>query len=246
MLEGKRIRIADLDCIQVATNEQAKIPIITLHGYGDSADGLAPLSAEWVHRLGESSHKYQFIFPSALDNLAESGMPYGRAWWPLNMAKLMEIFEAKALDEMHHQTPPGIATARERVARLVKEVLQKYQPDVSDPQYAIGGFSQGAMLSMDVALRSDVPPPSLLFQFSGTLICRDDWSASLGRLKNTLVFHSHGRSDPILPFSGAKNMQMMFAEGKIQTQWHPFDGPHTIPPKILDEAAGAMNQVFGR
>jgi hypothetical protein len=39
---------------------------------------------------------------------------------------------------------------------------------------------------------------------------------------------------------------MMFAECNIQTQWQPFDGPHTIPPKILDEAAGAMNQVFGR
>jgi phospholipase/carboxylesterase len=245
MLEGKRVRIADLDCIQVTTNEQATIPVITLHGYGDSADGLAPLSAEWVHRLGESSNKYQFIFPSAPNSLAELGMPYGRAWWPLNMAALMDMFEANAFEELHNRTPPGIDNARARVAALVKEVLHRYQPDVAKPQYALGGFSQGSMLSMDVALQSDVPAPSILFQFSGTLICREQWTASLDRIKDTLVFHSHGRSDPVLPFSGAKNMQMMFSKGNIKTQWHPFDGPHTIPPAILDEAADVMRQVFG-
>ena len=39
----------------------------------------------------------------------------------------------------------------------------------------LGGFSQGAMLAMDTALRGSIAPPQLLIQFSGTVICRPQW-----------------------------------------------------------------------
>ena len=38
----------------------------------------------------------------------------------------------------------------------------------------LGGFSQGAMVATDVALRLEEPPAALVV-LSGTLLCQDEW-----------------------------------------------------------------------
>lgn len=246
MLQGRRETIADLDCVLVSSGATPKVPVFILHGYGDSADGLAHLSAEWVSRLGDVAPLLEFVFPSAPGSLAAMGMPDGRAWWPINMAGLMEMFDTGSFEELHEHSPPGIDEARGQIERLIHEVIGRLQPDVAKPRYALGGFSQGAMLSMDVALRGEVPIPELLFQFSGTLVCRPEWQMAMQRLENTLVVQSHGRQDMVLPFSGAKNLHDAIIPGGATLQWVPFNGPHTIPPVALDTSAEAIRQRFQR
>ncbi len=70
----------------------------------------------------------------------------------------------------------------------------------------IGGFSQGAMLATDVALRSDIPLAGLCL-FSGTLIAEQEWVVSAPNRRGLRVSLSHGQSDAILPFTAAERLR---------------------------------------
>ena len=107
----------------------------------------------------------------------------------------------------------------------------------------LGGFSQGAMLALDTSLRGDVPPPELLFQFSGSLVCRPDWKAAMPRLSGTPVFQSHGKIDPVLPYVGAQALCALFTEAGITVDFHSFMGPHTIDAESVTRTARALAEL---
>ncbi|MEZ4653021.1 MAG: hypothetical protein R3E12_05285 [Candidatus Eisenbacteria bacterium] len=96
----------------------------------------------------------------------------------------------------------------------------------------LGGFSQGAMLATDVALHLEEPPAALA-AFSGTMLCEERWS-ELARKRTVFpVLQSHGRQDPLLPFSAAERLFALLDEGG-EARFVPFDGPHTIPGEALE------------
>ena len=113
---ANRTRIESLDCIVVDGGPDPKIAVVICHGYGASYDDLAPLSGEWISMLGDQAEAFRFVFPDAPNSLAELGMPQGRAWWPINMARLAEAVQADSFEELHDHQPPGISAAR--AARL--------------------------------------------------------------------------------------------------------------------------------
>ncbi|MEL6105005.1 MAG: lysophospholipase [Planctomycetota bacterium] len=197
------------------------------HGYGAPGSDLVGVAGEWIHLLGDAARAFRFVFPVAPNSLAELGMPDGRAWWPINMAQLMEHVQANRFDELHQKTPPGIDEAREKLSATIRAAVDGITTS-SKTALAIGGFSQGAMLTMDTALRGDIPTPDLLIQFSGTVVCQEDWSKAMPRLKETRVYQSHGTIDPVLPYSSATHLRDLIGAGGIQADFHSFDGPHTI------------------
>ena len=218
------------------------IPVVICHGYGASADDLASLSMPWIERLGADASRLVFLFPDAPPLPGEMGAYGGRAWWPINMAALMEMSQSGSWEELHDHEPPGLEAAAASIAAVVRDAIDRFSP--KDRRYVMGGFSQGAMATMDVTVRGDVPPPSLLFQFSGTMIARERWSASVGeRLSNTRVLQSHGRGDPVLPFSGAEALKQILEPAARSLNWIPFPGPHTIPPEAVDAAAEMLAEV---
>ena len=200
MPTAHRTRIDSLDCIVVDGGPDPSIPVVICHGYGASYEDLAPLSSEWIGLLEDLAGTFRFVFPDAPNSLAELGMPDGKAWWPINMSRLAELVQASRFDELHTHEPPGIDDARQRLCGVVQEVRTQLGEDAP---LVMGGFSQGAMLSMDASLRGDIIPPELLFQFSGTVICQNEWTSALDRLSDAFVVQSHGRIDPIRPFPSA-------------------------------------------
>jgi len=53
------------------------------------------------------------------------------------------------------------------------------------------------------------------------------------------VLQSHGRRDPVLPFSQAQRLRSLLDEAGLDVAWLPFDGQHEIPPPVI-EAAGSF------
>jgi len=100
----------------------------------------------------------------------------------------------------------------------------------------LGGFSQGAMLATDVTLRLEEAPAGLCV-LSGTLLCEKEWRLRAARRAQLPILQSHGRQDPILPFQGAVWLQEMFEGAGMTVEFHPFDGPHTIPESVLTATA---------
>jgi phospholipase/carboxylesterase len=236
-----RTRIGPLDCIVVDGGESPTIPVVICHGYGASYEDLAPLSGEWIALLGEQSEAFRFVFPDAPNSLADFGMPGGRAWWPINMARLAEAVQAARFDELHDQVPPGIDRSRQLLCEMIECLCEPLQ-GTSTP-LVLGGFSQGAMLTMDTALRGSVQVPKLLFQFSGTIVCRSLWQANLHRLQGTSVFQSHGKIDPILPFSSAVSLYEMLCDAGVEVDFHSFVGPHTIDIDSVQRTAIALSSM---
>ena len=241
MPTAHRTRIDTLQCIVVDGGPAPEIAVVICHGYGASYEDLAPLSGEWIGLMGDQAEKFRFVFPDAHHSLSELGMPFGRAWWPINMARFAEAVQASNFDELHSHQPPGIDDARNRLCGTIREVMG----DLGGEQtpLVLGGFSQGAMLTMDVSLRGDVGSPQLLLQFSGTIICEAEWRRSLDRLKDAFVFQSHGKIDPILPYASAVALNKMLTDAGIAVDFHSFVGPHTIDVESVVRSAQAMAQL---
>jgi phospholipase/carboxylesterase len=119
-------------------------------------------------------------------------------------------------------------SARADVIALLDAVAQRY----TAPLF-LGGFSQGAMLACDVALHTERPLAGLLL-LSGTLIARAEWEPRMAARAGLRVLQSHGRYDPLLPFSAAEKLRDLLAGAGLKVGWVPFDGGHEIPPPLLD------------
>ena len=241
MPTAHRTRIESLDCIVVDGGPSPRVAVVICHGYGASYEDLAPLAGEWIGYLEGKAADFRFVFPDAPNSLAELGMPDARAWWPINMAALAAAVEASSFEELHEHQPPGIDTARDLLCQTISRVKDDLSGE-STP-LVLGGFSQGAMLTMDTSLRSDLAPPELLFQFSGTIVCRPLWQAALSRLEDTPVFQSHGSIDPILPYASAEALRDMLKEAGVAVDFHSFVGPHTIDVESVTRSAAALAAI---
>ncbi len=233
--------IGDLNCVVLDGDEDCTVAVVVCHGYGAPGDDLVPLGAQWAQSLGAASDRVRFVFPYAPHTLAELGMPSARAWWELNMQRLMLAVEARQFAELHVHEPPGLDTARAKLTQTVAEVMAGLVGDT--PKLMLGGFSQGAMLSMDVALRGLPTPPDGLLQMSGTLICKPIWEQHAGRLVNTEVLQSHGTADPILPFESAEALRDVLSAEQVPVQFLPFPGPHTIGPEMIASSTDAIARL---
>jgi phospholipase/carboxylesterase len=116
---------------------------------------------------------------------------------------------------------------------------------VASERVILGGFSQGAMLATDVVLRDNRPFAGLAI-LSGTLIAKDEWSALMPARRGLPVVQSHGRADPILPFSAAERLHGMLETAGLQAEFVPFNGGHAIPPPALERLATLITAVCAR
>ena len=128
------------------------------------------------------------------------------------------------------EVPEGLAEAREAVTELLERVADALHAPREG--LILGGFSQGAMLSLDVALHSDVPLAGLAI-LSGTIVAEKEWRPRMPRRSGLRVLQSHGEADPILPFSVAEQLRDALRAAGLDVRWIPFRGGHAIPPEVL-------------
>jgi phospholipase/carboxylesterase len=206
--------------------------VVLLHGFGAPGDDLVSL---W--RTLRVPAGTRFVFPEAPMELGP-GFMGGRAWWMIDMARMQDAImrrEPRDTDEV----PDGLATARAAVARMLEEVDTTLTPS----SVVLGGFSQGAMVSCDVALRTDFRLAGLVL-LSGTLIAAREWTGRMAARKGLRVLQSHGREDPLLPFAVAERLRDELRGAGLDVQWVPFTGGHGIPPKVLEELSDFLGNVL--
>ncbi|MEL7335343.1 MAG: lysophospholipase, partial [Planctomycetota bacterium] len=239
-----------LQCHQLDGGPSPSHLVVLCHGYGAPGTDLAGLAPDLLNMLGPAGKSTRLVFPEAPIDMTAMGLPGGRAWWPLNMASLMEMTQANDFSQLHDATPPGLNEAAqalvESIAAMYKHTFEETMAvsDNADARLTIGGFSQGAMVTMHSALKHLPAPPKNLIQFSGTLICREEWTASVSKLGSTNLVISHGRQDPVLPFSGAEQLRNLVQPAAASMQFVEFNGPHTIGYQAM-MAASELIQSSG-
>jgi phospholipase/carboxylesterase len=197
--------------------------LVLLHGFGAPGDDLASL---WrVLRVPPGT---RFVFPEAPLSL---GPAYGngRAWWMVDIARMQDAVMRGAARDLSDEVPKGLAEARAKLVALLDAVDAELGPS----HRVIGGFSQGAMLACDVALRTDRPLDGLVLM-SGTLIAAREWGPLMANRRGLAVLQSHGQDDVMLPYFIAERLRDELRGAGLDVTWIPFRGGHGIPPEVLD------------
>jgi phospholipase/carboxylesterase len=218
-------KYGDLQAIEIKGRTDAPT-IVFFHGYGADCHDLAPLARS----LGVS-RDINWFFPNGPLSIPLGGHYEGRGWFPVSIASLEQAEQsasrrggpdaAAALD-FSREAPPGMRKAREAALGALSAA------GIRIGNAILGGFSQGAMMAMDLAVRGAEPPLGLAL-LSGTLVDEPNWRRLASERKGATFFQSHGLEDPILSIRGAERLEAMLLECGWQGKLLKFDGEHEIP-----------------
>jgi phospholipase/carboxylesterase len=201
--------------------------VVLLHGYGAPGTDLVGLQSAI-----EVPEGTRFVFlqaPNLLDGM--SGPHGGRAWWHIDMIALQVARMTGQNEMLARETPAGIELAREQLDEALHSLEKEHGLDWS--HLVIGGFSQGAMLSCDWALRATRPIEALV-QLSGTMISESEWKPLMKKRKGLRVFQSHSPDDQVLPFVLAERLRDALQDAEMRNTFVRFRGGHGIAPSVTD------------
>jgi phospholipase/carboxylesterase len=203
--------------------------VVLLHGFGAPGTDLVSLG-----RVIGAPPGTRFVFPEG--PLALDPGFGGRAWWMIDVMALQSSILRGELRDRSSMVPEGLSGARANVNAMLDDMERALSPS----HLILGGFSQGAMLSCDVALRSERRLDAL-FLLSGTLLADGEWRPLMPRRRGLPVLVTHGREDHLLPFAMAERLKDALSGAGLAVRWIPFRGGHEIPGAAVD----AMSEMLG-
>lgn len=168
--------------------------VVMMHGRGADMNDLADLAP----MLDPGA---RFVFPNAPRAWeAGPGMTFGWTWfdgWPPERT--------------------SVAASREVLLQFIDEITAKYPTT----KLVIAGFSQGAMMALDVGLRGEVAG---IVAMSGGLY-ELDLPATLHKAP---VLIAHGTTDDVVPVSYARRARLLLEEQGFDVEYHEYPMGHQV------------------
>ena len=211
------IQVAALDAI--VRGGDGPPSLVMLHGYGSNA-------GDWLqfeHKL-QVPQQGRLVFPQG----PLRGPRGSRGWWWLNIDG--HIPPGQRYPDFSTANPGGLKVASSLVRKLLVNVPQPI---------VLGGFSQGAMLSAEIAFQTDQDLAALVL-LSGTTVNEAGWAERFPGRRLMPIFIAHGRQDGVLPFATMERFQERLKATGLNVTWFPFDGGHDIPDAVI----AALNQFL--
>ena len=175
-----------------------------------------------MHGLG-SNEQDLYSFAEHLDNkllIASVQAPYQiganrYSWYDFNLNDGDFIY---SFDQLK--------SSRIKLLKYIEQVKKAYNIDHN--KIYVGGFSQGAIMSLATALNhSDIISGAIIL--SGDLLDEVEEELNAISIKKELnIYMSHGRQDPVLPFAEAEKDASYLDKLNINFEEHWFDSKHTI------------------
>lgn len=190
--------------------------VVMLHGYAMTSTDLSPFAAIVKRPV-------RFVFPEGpIPVRLAGGTGDKRTFWPVDAARRAASLALGPRD-FWAERPAGRDEARALIEGLLDDVVRTLAPS----RLVLGGFSQGAMLAVDVALRGGRRPDALVL-LAGSRVAADDWAPLLTRVRGMPVFISHGRDDQDVAFAAGEALRDELATAGAAVTWVPFDGGHQV------------------
>lgn len=209
--------------------------ILLCHGFGAPGDDLVPLAREI-----DAGPGVRWFFPEAPLELAWGG----NAWWEIDIERMQLMALRGQRRPLAEETPPGLAEARAALEATIAELERSH--GVRREALIIGGFSQGAMLTTEIALHAEVPFAGLVV-LSGNLLSEDRWAAAARQRGASLhVLQSHGQRDQLLPFEGAEALRDLLVSSGASVDFLAHGGGHEIPYPVLQRIGAFAGKRLGR
>jgi phospholipase/carboxylesterase len=219
---------------QPTAGQRPRLAVVLCHGYGAMGTDLVGLVRPLLIAEPALAEQAVLIFPEAPLDLEHQGLPGGRAWWNIDLDRLINRPTPELLDQYRRACPAGLVESRQLLLTLIEEASQQF--GLSAERFLLGGFSQGAMLATDVALRLPAAPAGLVVM-SGALINEAQWRPLAMQRGELSVLQSHGRHDSILPFPMAAALRDLLLDAGCDVDFQAFAGDHEIPPPVVSRLA---------
>ena len=208
-----------------ADKGRARSVVVFVHGYG--ADGADLLGL--ADPLGQHLPDTAFYAPDAPDPSVAN--PMGRQWFPIPW--LDGSSESAAAE--------GLAAAAADLDAFLDGVLA--EEGLGADRLVLFGFSQGAMMSLQVAPRRAAPVAGIV-ACSGRLVAPERLATEA--VSKPPVLLMHGDRDDVVPFASMQEAGQTLTGAGFPTYAFVMEGTgHGIAPDALDQALGFVRQVLG-
>ncbi len=197
--------------------------VVLLHACGARSDDLVPLS-----EMLAVEPETRFALPQAPLPLPGMWVQH-RAWWPLDLDDHLEHLAGPPA-AMIDRDPPGLDAACDAVEALLDALPTVV--GVAPERTVLGGFSRGAVVATQVALRGRRPLAGLLL-LSTTMVRAGIWRAQMRTRPPLPTLLAHGRTDPFHPPDLAAVLRDDLAAAGYPVDWVEHDAGHGIPPVAL-------------
>jgi len=171
--------------------------MVFMHGLGDTSLGWRDQAEEWATRLPH----VKFVLPSApVQRVTMNGGMSMPSW-----------YDIIGLSERENEECPGIEESQKLVTSLIRKEISEFK--ISPSRIVLGGFSQGAALSLWTALQWAESSESL-----AAVVCLSGYLPAAKKIslteqgKATPVFQAHGSRDPLIKMSVANKTKLMIQE----------------------------------
>ena len=125
--------------------------------------------------------------------------------------------------------PDDLAVSREIVDAVIAEAVTRFKADPR--RIFIGGFSQGAVMTYEIALREPDRFRGAAV-LSGTLFSSEVSSLAKADRSHEAFFVAHGTADKVIPFAAATSARDALGKLGMPTVFHAYQGmAHTVGPE---------------
>lgn len=195
--------------------------VVLCHGLGADGHDLIDLAPYWSVALPDAA----FAAPNAPDPHPLS--PHGRQWFEIS-------------DRAPARLAAGVARAARKLDLFIDAELARLH--LPEAEYALMGFSQGAMTVLYAGLRRD-PGPRAILAYSGALLAPETLARE--RRNAAPVLLVHGEADEVLPASLSRDAERELRAAGISVEAHFRPGlGHGIDDAGLSAGALFLQHAF--
>jgi phospholipase/carboxylesterase len=193
--------------------------LVLTHGRGADADDLEPLLD-----LLDSDRRLLGILPRGPLFLP----PGGRHWYIVRQVGFPD--------------PSTFLSTFEELAGHLDAILA--EREIAWEQTAVGGFSQGAVMSYALALGAGRPRPAAVLACSGFIPSVEGFDLALADRAGLPVSISHGSLDPVISVNFGRDARDRLAAAGLAVRYREDPVGHTISPGALAQARAVLDEAL--
>ncbi len=192
--------------LEPLSKKKPKNAVILCHGYGGDGKDISLLASYWRAHLPDTI----FLCPDAPERCAAS--PTGFQWFDL-------------MDQSPEQILSKSLIAEKKLNQLIDEV--KKNNNLKSKQIAIGGFSQGCMLTLQTGIKRKDQINSII-GYSGKIINTNHLSKNINSKPNIILMH--GDQDQVVTIDAFLEAKEFFGKHNYTIESKIFKNcEHRIP-----------------
>jgi phospholipase/carboxylesterase len=130
--------------------------------------------------------------------------------------------------------PETFQAAFLKLAELHEELWER--TGLGPERTVLGGFSMGTVMSYALGLGAGRPRPGGILAFSGFIPTVEGWQADLAGRAGLRVFIAHGRRDPVIDVSFARDASRLLSDAGLEVEYHESDAGHHSDPEQIPPA----------